>query len=136
MFSFRRDGVDDVKAEERRRVVTRTRHRRTFVFSEAQDRVQVNQLCRDGQRMFVVEESKISVSEDTPLWLKRSLQPRIKEEDAAVIFRSRFCGLDRVRGRREQVDRPRLISSSPKKTNFKDNLKKYLKENIRFLLNY
>jgi hypothetical protein len=48
MFSFRRDGVDDVKAEERRPVVARSRHSRTFVFSETQNRVQVNNLFRDG----------------------------------------------------------------------------------------
>ena len=55
VFAFRRDGVDDVEAVERRRLVSRASGDRILVLAQAQDCVQVDQLLRDGERVLVVE---------------------------------------------------------------------------------
>jgi len=61
MFAFGCDGVYDVEAIKRRRLVARARSDWRVVFAKTQNRVQVNQLLGDGQRMLVVEVSGIGI---------------------------------------------------------------------------
>ena len=86
MFPFWRDGKNDIKDVERRRVVTRTRHIRFIVFSNAQHSVQVDQFFGNGQGVFVVKVPEVPVAQDAPFWLERSFHARINEENPTVVL--------------------------------------------------
>ena len=57
MLSLGCDGVHDVEAVQRRRVIAGSRRRRAVVLPNAQDRVEIDHLLGNGQRVFVIEVS-------------------------------------------------------------------------------